>query len=158
MPYGPEPHGTVFWGFALEYSGWKLNGVPLQSTGLVFMNPFAADAIMNPLRPVVVSVSRTSNACPPAIFASNMWITIRSPWFIMSVLPLGVYVRRLESCGLGGPSGIPSVWMNAKFTGSMQLSLHVPAALHATLSMVSAEHQWELSQLIESENGAKPGG
>jgi hypothetical protein len=158
MPYGPGPHGTLFCGFALEYSGWKLTGVPPQSAGLVFMNPFAAEAIMNPLRPVVVSVSFTSKAWPPAIFASNMWITTRSPWFIRNVLALGVNVCRLACCGLGGPTGTPSVWMNAKFTGSMQLLLQVPAALHSTLSMLSAEHQWVLSQLIESANGAKPGG
>lgn len=40
----------------------------------------------------------------------------------------------------------------------MQLSLHEPSAAHSTLSIVSAEHQWVLSQLIESANGAKPGG
>ena len=36
----------MFWARADEYSGWKLNGVPVQSAGLVFMNPLAADAIM----------------------------------------------------------------------------------------------------------------
>ena len=44
--YGPAPHGMMFCAAALEYSGSKLNGVPEQSAGLVFMNPFAADAIM----------------------------------------------------------------------------------------------------------------
>ena len=76
----------------------------------------------------------------------------------MSVCALGVNVRRSDSCGLGGPTGTPSRWMNAKFTGSMQLLLHDPAASHSTLSMVSAEHQCVLSQLIESSNGANPGG
>src|SRR5690242_10209228 len=92
MLYGPKPHGTTFWGFALEYSGWKLNGEPLQSAGLVFMNPFAAEAIMKPLCPVVMSVSRTSNAWPPGTFASYMWMATRSPWFIRNVLELGVKV------------------------------------------------------------------
>jgi len=35
------------------------------------MKPFAADAIMNPLRPVVKSLILTSNACcPPPMLAS----------------------------------------------------------------------------------------
>ena len=113
---------------------------------------------MYPLRPFVRSVSRISSACPPATLASNMWMTTRSPWFIRSVCELGVNVARSDSCGLGGPAGTPLVWMNAKLTGSMQLSLHDPEAVHSTLSMVSAEHQCVLSQLIESSNGANPGG
>jgi len=60
--YGPMPHGMRFCGRAVEYSGWKLNGVPVQSNGSVFMKPLAADASMNPLRPVVRSVSLASNA------------------------------------------------------------------------------------------------
>ena len=49
--------------------------------------------------------------------------------------------------------------MKAKFTGSMQLLLHGPAGpVHSRLSMVSAEHQCVLSQLMVSANGAKPGG
>ena len=52
------PQGMMFCARAVLYSGWKLNGVPLQSNGLVFMNPFAAEAIMKPLCPVVKSVSR----------------------------------------------------------------------------------------------------
>ena len=46
MMYGPKPHGTMFCARAVEYSGSKLNGVPVQSNVLVFMKPFAADAIM----------------------------------------------------------------------------------------------------------------
>jgi hypothetical protein len=87
-----------------------------------------------------------------------MWMTIRSPGFIMSVCPSCVTVATSDSCGLGGPVGTPLVWMNAKFTGSMQLPLHDPPAVHSTLSIVSAEHQCVLSQLIESSNGANPGG
>jgi len=55
----------------VEYSGSKLNGVPLQSTTLVFMKPLAAEAIMKPLCPVDRSVSWASSACPPRILASN---------------------------------------------------------------------------------------
>ena len=31
------------------YSAWKVNGVPEQSAMLVFMKPFAALAVMNPV-------------------------------------------------------------------------------------------------------------
>jgi hypothetical protein len=54
--------------------------------------------------------------------------------------------------------GTPFRCTKAKFTGSMQLLLQLPLASHSTLSIVSAEHQCVLSQLMESENGAKPGG
>ena len=43
---------------AVEYSGRKLNGVPLQSAIEVFMKPFLAEASMNPVFPVLRS--RTS--------------------------------------------------------------------------------------------------
>ena len=56
------PHGMMFCARADEYSGWKLNGVPVQSAGLVFMKPLAAEAIMKPLCPVVRSVSLASSA------------------------------------------------------------------------------------------------
>jgi hypothetical protein len=158
MLYGPNPQGTMFAAFAVEYEGWKLNGAPLQSAKLVFLNPLAAEAIILPRRPFVRSFSVISSACPPRTLASNMWMTIRSPWFIMSVCASGVTDARSDSCGLGGPVGTPFVWMKAKLTGSMQLLLHVPPASHSTLSMVSAEHQCVLSQLIESANGANPGG
>ncbi|MDQ6842615.1 MAG: hypothetical protein M3025_09360 [Actinomycetota bacterium] len=46
--YGPAPQGRTFRGAALEYSGWKLYGVPWQFARLVVMNPFAAEAIMKP--------------------------------------------------------------------------------------------------------------
>src|SRR6516164_2901683 len=153
------PHGTILAARAVLYAGWKLNGVPVQSNGLVFMNPFLAEAIMKPLLPVVRSVSRASSAWPPGIFASHMWTVILSPGFISSVCALGVDVARLLFCGLGGPVGTPLVWIQPKFTGSMHLLLQLPLPLpwHSRLSMVSAEHQWVLSQLIESANGAKPG-
>src|SRR5215468_84383 len=144
------PHGMTFAGLAVLYSGWKLNRVPVQSNGLV---------IMNPLLPVVRSVSCASNACPPGIFASHMWTVILSPGFISSVCELGVTVARLLFCGLGGPVGTPLVWTQAKLTGSTQLLLQLPLPLpwHSRLSIVSAEHQWVLSQLVASTNGAKPG-
>src|ERR1022692_2629624 len=158
--YGPIPHGMSFCARAVEYSGWKLNFVPVQSNGLVFMNPLAADAIMKPLFPVVRSVSLASSACPPRIVASNIWIVTLSPGFISRVRALGVSVARSLSCGLGGPVGTPLVWMKPKFTGSGQLLLHGPEPLptHSRLSIVSAEHQWVASQLVASANGANPGG
>ena len=49
--------------------------------------------------------------------------------------------------------------MNAKLTGSSQFPLHVErSGLHSRLSIVSAEHQCVLSQLMLSANGANPGG
>ena len=81
-----------------------------------------------------------------------------SPGFIISVWLFGVTVDRLESCGLGGPAGTPFRWMKAKFTGSMQLLFICRALSASSESMLSAAHQWVLSQLTESANGAKPGG
>ncbi len=54
-----------------------------------------------------------------------MWILSRSPGFIRRVFSLGVNDAAVASCGLGGPVGTPSVWMNAKFVGSMQLLLQL---------------------------------
>src|SRR6516164_6276167 len=104
------PHGTILAARAVLYAGWKLNGVPVQSNGLVFMNPFLAEAIMKPLLPVVWSVSLTSRACPPGIFASHMWTVTLSPGFISRVCAFGVNVARSVCCGLGGPVGTPLVW------------------------------------------------
>src|SRR6266702_8485491 len=104
------PHGTTFCARAVLYVGWKLNRVPVQSNGLVVMNPFLAEAIMKPLLPVVWSVSRASSACPPGIFASHMWTVILSPGLISRVLEFGVKVARSVFCGLGGPVGTPSAW------------------------------------------------
>ena len=88
-----------------------------------------------------------------------MWTVILSPGFISRVCALGVKVARSLSCGLGGPVGTPSVWMKPKLTGSTQLLLQVPdrRPVHSRLSIVSAEHQCVLSQLMLSANGAKPG-
>src|SRR5215470_12595651 len=154
------PHGMTFAGLAVLYSGWKLNRVPVQSNGLVVMNPFLAEAIMKPLLPVVRSLSCASSACPPGIFASHMWTVILSPGFIISGCALGVWVARLLFCGLGGQVGTPLVGSHAKLTGSKQLLLKWPLPLPWTsrLSIVSAEHQWVLSQLVPSTNGANPGG
>jgi hypothetical protein len=89
-----------------------------------------------------------------------MWTVIVSPGFISSVRELAVIVARSARCGLGGRAGTPPVWMNAKLTGSGQRGLQWPLPLpwHSRLSMFSAAHQWVLSQLIASENGANPGG
>jgi len=42
--------------------------------------------------------------------------------------------------------------------GSTQLLLQVPETVHSSESIVSAAHQWLLSQLMPSANGANPGG
>ncbi len=100
MLYAPNPQGMMLLAAALEYSGWKLNGVPGQvgSVGLVFMKPFAADAIMNPDVRLVTSSSVTSSARPPPFsLASKMWMTIVSPGLISSVSPFGVNVARSDS-------------------------------------------------------------
>ena len=88
-----------------------------------------------------------------------MWITSRSPGFIRSVWPFGVAVLPLASCGLGGPVGTPSLWMNAKLVGSMQLLLQFTnPSWHSRSLMCSEAHQCVLSHEIESANGANPGG
>src|ERR1700722_15296193 len=147
---------------AVSYSGWKLNGVPLQSVMLVFMKPLAAEAIMNPLRPGDRSVSCASSGCPPGILASNRCTLIRSPGFISRVCRLGVNEESSLSCGLGGPVGTPLFWTNAKLTGSGQFWLHPdganPLPENSRLSIFSAEHQCASSQLMLSVKGAKPGG
>src|ERR1700722_20685563 len=119
------PHGMTFCARAVLYAGWKLNRVPVQSDGLVFMNPFLAEAIMKPLLPVVRSVSRTSSARPPGIFASHMWTVILSPGFIIRVLELGVNVARLPFCGLGGPGGTPFGCSEAEFDGAMEVGVEM---------------------------------
>src|SRR5215469_4627948 len=141
---------------AVEYSGRKFHGVPLQSAIDVFMNPFLAEASMNPVRPVLRSRTWVSSA--PALRLSKRWIWSLSPGFISSVRWFGVTVLRLAFCGLGGPVGTPLVWMNAKLTGSTQLLLQVPERVHSSESIVSAAHQWALSQLMPFADGANPGG
>src|SRR5215467_2278255 len=141
---------------AVEYSGRKLNRVPVQSAIEVFMKPFLAEASMNPVFPVLRSRTWVSRA--PALLLSKMWMASLSPGFISRVRWFGVTVLRLARCGLGGPVGTPFVWMNAKLIGSMQLLLQAPETVHSSEAMVSAAHQCELSQLRPSANGANPGG
>src|SRR5215472_2216093 len=114
---------------AVLYSGSKLNVEVEQSNGLVFMKPFAPEAIMKPLLPVVWSVSTTFKAWPPLIAASNIRTVILSPGFMNSVCAFGVNVALLAVFGPGGPEGTPLVCTNAKFTGSMQLLLQLPDPL-----------------------------
>src|SRR5579872_707379 len=92
---------------AVEYSGRKFHGVPLQLAIDVFMKPFLADASMNPVCPVLTSRTRVSSA--PAFRLSKMWIFSLSPGFISSVLWFGVKLLRPAFCGLGGPVGTPLV-------------------------------------------------
>src|ERR1700722_11734724 len=144
---------------AVLYSGWKSNGVPEQSAAGVVMKPFAAEACMNPVRCVVMSLITTSNAWPPpGVGASDMCVLIVSPGFISSVWPLGTNVARVASCGDGGPAGTPFVWMKAKLDGSSQAGLAFEVGVPVKLSMVSAAHQCVASQLSLSTNGALPGG
>src|SRR5215469_1996378 len=141
---------------AVEYSGRKLHGVPLQSAIDVFMKPLAADASMNPVRPELRSRIWVSSA--PALLLSKIRILSLSPGFIRNVARFGVTVRRFACCGFGGPAGTPLVWTKAKFTGSMQLLLHDPPVVHSSESIVSAAHQCVSSQLRPSAKGANPGG
>src|SRR6266571_3325467 len=142
---------------AVEYSGRKLNGVPLQSAIEVFMKPFLAEDSMNPVVPVLRS--RTCVSSAPALLLSKMWMASLSPGFISRVRWFGVTVLRLACCGLGGPVGTPLVWRNAKLIGSTELLLQTQnPAWHSSASMVSAAHQCLPSQLRPSANGAKPGG
>src|ERR1700722_7160516 len=90
-------------GLAVEYSGRKFHGVPLQLAIEGFLKPFLADPSMNPVRPVLASRTRVSSA--PAFRLSKMWIWSLSPGFISSVLWLGVKVLGSAFCGLGGPVG-----------------------------------------------------
>ena len=76
----------------------------------------------------------------------------------MSVSELGVLVSPVASCGLGGPVGMPSRWMNAKLVGSSQFVLQfTKPSWHSRSLMCSDAHQWVLSHETESANGAKPG-
>src|SRR5215472_4255408 len=129
---------------------------------LVAMNPFLAEACMKPDWPVVRSLIVSFRAfwpvCP-GTGASDMWITRRSPEFIISVFLLGVLVAMSASCGLGGPVGTPLVWMNAKFVGSSQCRLQLAKlTVHSASLMCSDAHQWVPSQLMLSLNGPCPGG
>ncbi len=90
----------------LLYSGWKLNGRPLQVREFVFMNPLAALATMKPLSPVVIS---TTVVMKPAAVSCSVTRSL-SPPFIFSVFALGARDASLANCGLGGPAGTPSVW------------------------------------------------
>src|ERR1700746_353738 len=149
-PPSSAAHGTWFCFLAVLYSAWKVNGVPEQSAMLVFMKPFAALAVMNPV--LWVLISRTTAVSPRD--ESEMEVTSTSPGVNISVWRFGVNVCRLASCGFGGPVGTPLVCMNAKLTGSMQLLLQVAKLkVHARLSMVRGAHHWVRLQLTESKKG-----
>ena len=54
---------------------------------------------------------------------------------------------------------MPSFWMKAKFVGSSQFGLQLSNPnVHSRSLMWSDAHQWVLSQLMLSKNGASPGG
>jgi hypothetical protein len=129
---------------ALLYSAWKLNGVPEQSVMLVFWKPFAALATMNPVWPVVRSVTEALSPPRSGDPESGTLLTDTvslSPGFIFSVLPFPRKLDRVGSCGAGAPAGTPSVCRKAKLTGSMQSLLQLAKLrVHSRLSMVSAAH------------------
>ena len=123
------------------------------------MNPFAAEAIMKPARPVVRSVSRISSAWPPA--HPGVEHVDHDPVALVHQERLRVR-RERRQIGLlraGRPRG-HAVALDEREVHGLDAVVVAGAALasHSTLSMVSAEHQWVLSQLIESSNGANPGG
>src|ERR1700674_1373039 len=123
------------------------------------MKPFSAEAIMKPFLPVVRSSIRVSRAWPPVTAVSKIVALMVSPGFIRRVCALGVFVARLASCGLGGPVGTPSVWMKAKLVGSMHALLQLAKfSVHSRSLMWREAHQWVLSQLRLSTNGANTGG
>ena len=115
---------------------------------------------MNPLRPVVRSVSSGLQRMPaPAILASNRWTVILSPGFISRVCALGVKVasvaqlraRRARRYAVGLDEA------EVDRLDAVVVAGPDPLPVHSRLSMVSAEHQWVLSQLMLSTNGAKTG-
>src|ERR1700694_4748147 len=123
------------------------------------MKPLAAEAIMKPFLPGVRSSIGVSWACPPVTAVSKIVALMVSPGFIRRVCALGVFVARLASCGLGGPVGTPSVWMKAKLVGSMHALLQLAElSVHPWTLLWRDAHQWVLSQLRLSTNGANPGG
>src|SRR6185503_7191611 len=147
--------GMMFWGFAVSYSGWELNGMPLQSDIRVCANPLAADATIHPCVPEVRSWMSTFSACfPSGRRELKMCTCSRSPGFISRVCAFGVNVAALASCGPAGPVGTPLSWMNAKFVGSIQALLQcVNPIVHSRSLMCSEAHQCRLSHEIASPNG-----
>jgi hypothetical protein len=150
---------------AVLYSGCQLARAVVQFMS-VYWNPFAADACMKPDVWRVRSSMTTSKASlPPKAFftagagASNMWMLIRSPGFMMSVFLFGTLVSKSESPGPAGPVGTPLVWMKAELIGSSQSGWQVAYwSVHSRLSMVMAAHQPTSLQLSLSTHGGLPGG
>ena len=102
-------HGMTLAGFAVENSGWKLNGVPAQVANEVFWKPLAAEACMEPLVCRVTSSITTLKALPPpGAGASDMWIVILSPGFMSSVSLFGVNVPMSAFCGRAARSALRS--------------------------------------------------
>src|ERR1700752_3824611 len=126
--------------------------VPFGSNN-ISANPFAALDTMNPLRPVVRSLTVTFSPCA----VSSSFTISSSPEFMNRVCTL---VETNGPSGLGEPGGkgMPSIWMYAKLTYST-------APPHAALfpwpvfifserlSIFSAAHQRVLSQLSNHPGG-----
>ena len=145
---------------------WKLKAVPAHVPLFVFMNPLAALATMNPLRPVVIS--STSTRSPPVLGLPALGTSVKatlvtSPGFISKVSVSMAKLDPLAFCGLGGPVGTPLWVSSAKLTGSTQLGLGAPqpdasVPAHSRLSMLSATVQCVWSMLTLSGHGPYPGG
>src|SRR5436853_2538344 len=120
-----------------------------------FWKWLAALATMNPDPPVVRSLTVVWR--PLAV--SFMLTTRLSPGFMNRVFVLGVNVVEVCEPGPGGPTGMPSVWRNAKLTGSSHAVLQcAKAAVHIRLSMLRAAHHCMCLQLTWLFHGSLPGG
>src|SRR3954449_5544157 len=107
-------------GFAVEYSGWNAYGSMLQvaESGWYRMwpKPFATDAVIEPLVPVV----RSSRSVRTPSGVSWMWIRTRSPGFIM---------RSWAGSGLSAvKSGFSRVPLASGFAGPWDTPLRVTYA------------------------------
>src|SRR5450432_169201 len=123
------------------------------------MNPLEALATMNPVLPVVSSLTVVVNPAWGPVSGSVIETWSTSPGFSLSVWALGVRLVMSASCGPGGPAGTPLVCRKAKFCGSSQLGFRsAKLNLDSRLSIVSAEHHCVLLQLALSANGVNPGG
>src|SRR3954447_14001690 len=93
---------------------------------LTWPNPFDALAVMNPLRPEVLSCSRTRS--PWAVSCIVTW-TSSPDAMNRSRCGSGVYVAAVAWTGAGGACGRPLLVMKAKLTGSTPTALRQAALL-----------------------------
>src|SRR5215472_13328874 len=156
-------------GEEVEYIGWKLYGISAQDVPvgayLIWPNPLAADAVIEPVWPVLRSTSTARRPCEVSCRLTLMW----SPARMNSTLGLvGLpEVRGLNCSGLGGPIGLPECVRKAKFTYSVPprispvhvgLSVVPLTGSSDRLSIVIAAHHCRGSQLEPSNCFSQPGG